>query len=278
MPITSDLGGKNYVLGRGRLYFDRFTPAQVAAGIVAATRGEGERYIGNTPELTMASSSEVLDHFDSDQGIRTKDDSVDLQLDRTGSFRTDNISGANLGLYFLSDGVASVLQVAATATTFLIPGARPGFFYQIGASSNLPAGVRNISNVSVDKGAGFTTDVPAATNWEIDEATGRIYIIPGSTGIPDASGAGTDIQVTYDLAATTREQIVSKSTSIYGALRFVADNPKGINRDYYFPYVKLSPDGDFAPKGDDWQSMTFAFEALKKASNIQAVYIDGRGA
>lgn len=278
MPITSDLGGKNYTLGRGRLFFDRFTPAQVAAGIVAATRGEGERYIGNTPELTMSSAGEVLDHFDSDAGIRTKDDSVDLQLDRTGSFRTDNMSAQNLALYFLSDGATSVLQVAGTAVTFLIPGARPGFFYQIGATSTVPAGVRNVSNVSVDKGAGFTTNVPAATNWEVDEATGRIYILPGSAGIPDASGAGTDIQVTYDLAATTREQIISKSTSIYGALRYVADNPKGVNRDYYFPYVKLTPDGDFAPKGDDWVSMTFAFEALKKASNIQALYIDGRGA
>ncbi len=278
MPITSDLGGKNYTLGRGRLYFDRFTPSQVAAGISAATRGEGERYFGNTPEFSMAASEETLDHFDSDQGVRVKDDSVSLQLDRTGSFTTDNISKDNLALYFLSDGAVNVTQVAAVAVTFEIVGARPGFFYQVGAGVNLPSGVRNISNVSVDKGVGYATDVLAATNWEIDEATGRIYILPGSAAIPDNAGAGTNIQVTYDLGATTREQIVSKSNSIYGSLRFVADNPKGKNRDYYFPYVKLSPDGDYNLKGDDWQSMTFAFEALRKATNIETLYIDGRGA
>lgn len=277
MAITSDLGGKNYVLGRGRLYFDRFTPTQVATGISASTRGEGETYFGNTPDLSMTASEDTLDHFDSDQGVRTKDDSVSLQLDRTGSFTTDNISKENLALYFLSDGATSVVQVSALAATFEIKAARPGKFYQIGAGPSLPAGVRNVSNVSVDKGVGYATDVPAATNWEIDEATGRIYILPTSAGIPDNAGAGTDIQVTYDLGATTREQIISKSTSIYGALRFVADNPKGKNRDYYWPYVKLAPDGDYNLKGDDWQSMSFSFEALKKATNIEAVYIDGRG-
>ena len=278
MAITSDLGGKNYTLGRGRLYFDRFTPAQVAAGIVAATRGEGETYFGNTPDLSMTASEDTLDHFDSDQGVRTKDDSVSLQLDRTGSFTTDNISKENLALYFLSDGAASVLQTSALAATFEILAARQGKFYQIGAGPSLPAGVRNISTVIVKKGAGYPTTGTQPGNYEVDEATGRIYIIPGSTDLPDVGGAGTAIQVTYDLAATTREQIVSKSTSIYGALRFVADNPKGKNRDYYFPYVKLAPDGDYNLKGDDWQSMSFSFEALKKSTNIEAVYIDGRGA
>ena len=70
--------------------------------------------------------------------------------------------------------------------------------------------------------------------------------------------------------------MVSSSNSVYGALRFVADNPKGDNRDYYFPYVKLAPDGDYALKGDEWQQISFSFEVLKKASNIEAVYVDGR--
>ena len=186
MAITSDLGGKNYVLGRGRLYFDRFTPTQVAAGISASTRGEGETYFGNTPDLSMTASEDTLDHFDSDQGVRTKDDSVSLQLDRTGSFTTDNISKENLALYFLSDGATSVVQVSALAATFEIKAARPGKFYQIGAGPSLPAGVRNVSNVSVDKGVGYATDVPAAANWEIDEATGRIYILPSLTARHDS--------------------------------------------------------------------------------------------
>lgn len=270
MPITSDIGGKNYTLGRGRLFFDRYSPAQVAAGIGASTVGEGERYIGNTPSMAFASSEDTLDHFSSEGGIRVKDDSVSLQFDRTGNFNTDNIDKDNLVLLFLSDSAGSVTQAAITAATWTV-NASPGRFYQIGATPSLPTGVRNVSTVSVRKGAGFSTVVNAAGNYEIDEVLGRIYVLPGSTDIP----ADTPIQVTYDGAAGTREQIVSKSQAIYGALRFVSDNPKGKNRDYYMPYVKLSPDGDYNLKGDDWQNMGFTFEVLNKG-NLAGVYIDGR--
>jgi hypothetical protein len=270
MPITSDIGGKNYTLGRGRLFFDRFTSAQVAAGIAAATQGQGERYIGNTPSMNFASSEDSLDHFGSDAGVKIKDDSVSLQFDRTGGFTTDNIDANNLALMFLSDAAGTVTQAAITAASWTTT-ASPGSFYQVGSSVSVPTGVRNISNVIVNKGAGFSTLVAAAGNYEIDEVLGRIYVLPTSTDIP----AGTLIQVTFDGAAGTREQVISKSQAVYGALRFIADNPKGKNRDYYMPYVKLSADGDFNLKGDDWQVMSFTFEVLQKG-NLAGVYVDGR--
>lgn len=267
MPITADLGGKNYVLGRGRAFFDRFAANAV---ITALLKGEGERYFGNTPEFSTSGESEDLEHFDSDQGVNVKDDAVQLSMSRSGSFTCDNISKENIALYFL--GTASTInQTSQVGQTYLVT-VGPGMFYQVGMSVALPSGVRNITNVVVKKGAGWVTTVAAANNYEVDEALGRIYVLPGSTDLP----AGTDIQVTYDTQASTRDQIVSSSNSIYGALRFVSNNPKGVNRDYYFPYVKIAPDGDYNLKGDDWQSMGFTFEILKKASNIEAVYIDGR--
>ena len=56
----------------------------------------------------------------------------------------------------------------------------------------------------------------------------------------------------------------------------MSDNPKGANRDYYFPYVKLTPDGDYALKGEEWMQIGFSFEILKKADNIEGAYVDGR--
>lgn len=270
MPITSDLGGKEYVLGRGRVYFDRFTPAQIAAGLAALTQGEGERYFGNTPAFSLSSTSDDLDHYSSEGGVRVKDASVQLQLDRSGSFDADNISDENVALFTL--GVSAALaQTAATDETDEITVKR-GMFYQLGVTETNPTGVRLVSNVTVGKGVGFGTNVVAAGNWEIDEARGRIYILPGAPDIPD----DTLIEVEYDRAAGTRNRVVSSNTSIYGAIRFVADNPTGKNRDYYFPLVKLSPDGDFQLKGDDWQQMTFAMEVLIKPGLAAAMYVDGQ--
>lgn len=267
MPITADLGGKQYTLGRGKVYIDRY-PQNVV--MTALTQGEGERYIGNTPEFMTNSSSEDLDHYDSDAGVRTKDDSVQLSFDRAGSFTCDNIDSNNIALYFLGDK-STVTQTAATAVTATMTVKR-GRFYQLGVSASLPAGVRNVSNVVVKKGVAFADTVTMAGNYEVDETLGRLYIEADATGITD----DLEIQVTFDVTASTRGQVVSKNRSIYAAIRFVADNPKGVNRDYYFPYVKLSPDGDYNLKGEEWQTMGFTMEILKKASNIESVYIDER--
>ena len=80
---------KNYTLGRGRLYFDKF--------VIGTKTKTGQRYIGNTTEINLTSDSEALEHFDSDAGIRQKDMSVLLSLSRTGSFITDNISPGQPG-------------------------------------------------------------------------------------------------------------------------------------------------------------------------------------
>ncbi|MNK62100.1 hypothetical protein D3C87_812690 [compost metagenome] len=273
MPITADLGGKDYTLGRGKIFFDRY-PDGVA--ITATTQGSGERYFGNTPEFSTTSTSEDLDHFDSDSGIRTKDDSVQLSFDRTGTVVCDNISADNIALQFLGDDPSTVVTASATAVVDSDKvGVKRGTFIQLGATTALPSGVRNVSNVLVSKVvAGVPTVITPAGNIEVDEALGRVYIedVATATAIAD----GDTLRFTYDVAATTREQVISKNKSIYGALRYVADNPKGTNRDFYFPYVKLTPDGDYAFKGDDWQQMTFAVEILKKSSNIESVYVDGR--
>lgn len=267
MPVTADLGGKNYTLGRGRVFFDRF-PAN--AVINALTRGDGERYLGNTTELNTTSTSETLDHFDSDTGVKVKDATVQLSVNRTGAFKCDNIDSANMALYFLGD-VATVTQVAATAQAEQMTVKR-GRFYQLGVDAAQPAGVRGITNVVIKKGALFATTVTALGNYQVDEAGGRIFIENDAAGIPDA----TLLEITYDISASTREQVISKSASIYGAIRFVADNATGLNRDYFFPYVKLTPDGDYSLKGEQWQEMSFKMEVLKKTTNIDALYIDGR--
>jgi hypothetical protein len=270
MPITSDLGGKNYTLGRGRLFFNRFTPAQVAAGLTNTSSGEGELFFGNVPEFTLATEEEVLDHFASTGGIRVKDDSVTLQLDRTGSFTTDNISMDNVALLFTAAGTGTVTQSSATAVENVMTVKR-GRFYQLGVSPSNPTGVRGVSSVVVSKGAGFTTVVAASGNYEVDEALGRVYILPGSADIPD----DTEIEIVFNQAANTRQQVISASQSIYGELHWVSDNPKGAQRDVLMPLVKLSPNGDYPLVGDEWQSMGFSYEILQRGS-LAGAYIDGR--
>jgi hypothetical protein len=255
--------GKNYAVGRGEVYFDRF-----ADGTQNVT---GELYLGNTPEFNTTSETEELEHFDSDHGLNEKDDSVTLSNARSGNFTTDNISVDNIALFF-SGAAGQTTYTSATAQTAVII-AKQGRYFQLGVTTQNPAGVRHITNVSVALTSAPSTPITATGNWEADLDLGRIYIEPGSSAIAENAS----ITVTYDRSASSLTTIISGNDQIEGALRFVSYNPKGVLMDYFWPRVRLSPNGDFALKsGDDWQTIPFNVEFLKKGS-LETVYITTRG-
>jgi hypothetical protein len=254
----------NYVLGRGKVYFDRFAPG---------TRDKtGERYFGNTPEITYNTESEVLDHFNSDSGIRQKDDQAILEITRTLSFIGDDISAENLALFFLAD-VTEHSQSVVTGLETTYETVKSGHYYQVGASTANPTGARDITAVVVKSFDEITTYV-VTTDYTVDAALGRIYVVPGGAiALAEEDG----IHITCNTPARTREQIVTAdNTQIEGALRYVSDNPKGTQRDLYLPYVQLRPNGDFALKGEEWLQLPFIGEVLKLDDDTAAAYIDGR--
>lgn len=253
--------GKNYALGRGKLFFAMF-----AAGTMLASGGQ--RYFGNTPEFSTTSESEELEHFDSDNGVNVKDDSVTLSNTRTGAFVTDNISLDNVAMFYLGSK-SNFTQTAATAQTNTIV-VKKGRYYQLGKTEANPVGTRKITNVTVTSGG---TPVTLANNIEVDLDLGRVYIEADAPDVDDDDS----LVFTFDQLAYTQERVISSSDEIIGELYFECTNPKGEKFDYYWPYVKISPNGDFNLKsGDDWQSIPFNIEFLKK-DGMETVYITSRG-
>jgi hypothetical protein len=250
----------NYTLGRGEIYFGRF--------LASTQTPEGERYLGNTPEYSLTIESEDLDHFDSDRGIREKDDSIVLEVTRSGSLITDNIVPANVALFFFGDA-STVTTTAAASLEETFAAVIQGLFYQLGQTTANPVGVRGVETVVVAPAGGGTAFI-LDTDYEIDVDLGRIQILNGG-----AIASGTGILVTYGLLASTNDRVISGSQAVEGSLRFIAFNPKGSNFDYFMPWVKLSPNGDYALKGEEWQQIPFTLEVLKK-TGLEAIYMDGR--
>jgi hypothetical protein len=251
---------QNYVLGRGKIYFSRF--------LTGTQTPEGARYIGNTPEFSLTIESEVLDHFSSDAGIREKDDSVPLEVTRSGSLITDNIDPENVALFFYGEK-SLVTKTLATSQTYTVTDAIEGRYYQVGRTAAAPAGVRGLTSVVVKVGV---TTKTLTTDYTINVDTGQLYIVEGG-GI----NTGDDVIVEYSQAAVTYDRVISGSEPIEGALTFVAENPKGNNADFYMPWVKITPNGDYALKGDEWQQIPFTLEILKPTTS-EAIYQDGRPA
>lgn len=161
MPST-----KNYVLGRGKLYFARF--------IEGTQTPDAFLYFGNTPEFSISMEIEDLPHYSMDEGIREEDDNVVLEVTRNSSLVTDNIQPENVALFFMGD--ASVLtQAAVAAVSFEIAEARAGYSYQIGQSDLEPMGVMGLNS------AGFLVHTGAAV-----AATGTLTV-----GVGNATAADT---------------------------------------------------------------------------------------
>lgn len=251
----------NYVVGRGKLYFNQFLPG-------TKTLSGGARYLGNSPELSLSQDEETLDHYSSDEGTRVKDASVSLQNNMSGSFSLDDISPENLALWFrgaVDTGVIAGGAVVDEAHSDV----QLGTTRQLGLTASNHIGARNVSAVVVNNATQANALVAMAGNYEIDAAAGRIHILSDAVDI----GAGDDLVIDYTAAAGNEEIVIAQNELIEGRLEFIAANAAGENRDYIWPYVQIRPDGDFSLKGDEWQTMTFGLDVLKLNDATERQYI-----
>ena len=252
------LSVRNQTLGKGELHFSLFTNT-------TSFLPAGFRYLGMTEEFNVKTEAQMLDLYDTDHGIKELSTSVPVQTNRTGSFTANDIQPENLALFFF--GTSSLLtQTAASALTETFT-VKKGQSYILGLSNTNPTGLRN---VTVNSAKVATVTKAVGTDYTLDAARG-ILSIASDGSIDD----GASVVVNYDAAAVTRDFIVSGNTPIQGALQFRAFNPVGKQFDYYMPCVRLTPNGDFSLKGDQWQKMPFNVSVMKLA-NREAIYIDGQ--
>jgi hypothetical protein len=251
---------QNYTLGRGKVHFARFkTGTQTPDGFF---------YIGNTPEFSLNIESQTLDHYSSDEGIREKDDSVPLEVNRTGSLTTDNIDPKNVALFFF--GTDSTVTVSsATGIVDALTTVKQGHSYKLGSTSTNPAGYFGVAAVTAATNPGAVSLV-IDVDYTFEALTGTITFVEGSA----VATEGIDIDVTYNVAASTRSRVISGSEPVEGAMMYVTKNPKGDDSTFYMPYVKITPNGDYALKGDEWQQIPLQLEVLKPVGQ-EAIYRDG---
>lgn len=253
---------KQYVLGRGKVHFARFLPDTQTP--------DGFRYIGNTPEFSLNIESEELDHYDSDEGIREKDDSVPLEVNRTGSLVTDNIDPENVALFFFGRTVP-VSQTIVAPQTVTLTDIKVGHSYKLGATASNPTGFFgiNATGFAAVRNPGAVPLV-LGIDYQIDLNNGIMTFLESST----VAIALADIDVTFAVRASNRTRVLSGSVAVEGAMMYVTKNPKGADSMFYLPYVKVTPNGDYALKGDDWQMIPMSLEVLKP-TGLEAIYRDG---
>jgi hypothetical protein len=256
----------NYTLGRGVLFFAPFLPGTQTPS--------GERDFGDVNSIDITFKTTDLDHYSSRAGVKELDQSITLQVDRTGSFTTENINSDNLALFFLGSA-SKITQSADTVTAEVTADVEPGLYYQLGATAENPVGNRGLDPATPIVVTGSISSPPTYVveeDYTIDYDLGRLYIVPGG-----AITGGLSIKSTYDLLAGSRDAVISSNVPIEGQLRFIAFNPTGTDDDALMPWVRITPNSNLSLIGDKFTALQFDLKVLKKTSqNQEALYIDGR--
>lgn len=256
---TPQTVSKNIVLGAGYLYFDE----EDANGNLT-----GEQYMAETPGFSLSVSTEKTEVDSSDSPVAETLVSLVKKVTRAGSLSTRNMDDDTYARFVQADK-ETVTQTATPVVAEPLT-VKQGRYYQLGAGTGNPTGVRAVSSVSV-AGSGGTPSYALTTDYIVNADEGRIYIVPGGNIADD-----TAIEVDYTPAANSRTRVVSNGDGAKrGALLFVGDNTQGENRRVYIPLLELAANGDLAFKSRD-NAMEAAFDLnILTRTGYEQVYIDG---
>ena len=206
----------------------------------------------------------------------------------------DNPSGVrDVSAVSIAAGGAAVSWQAATAKALgalVKPTATPTYFWQCTTAGTThaatePTWVATVGATITDGTVVWTCVGILApvldTDYAVDATLGRIYVTAGARVHEDL---GAIWLVDYTQAAREREQLKTSGTvDSTAALRLIANNVRGDNRDWYMPKVTLTPGGEFPLKTEDPTYVALPFElgigkpdAGAAGQDIAAIYIDGR--
>lgn len=251
---------KNIVLGAGYIYFD---PEDSAGALT------GQKYVAETDGFSLNLSTEKTEIDSSDTPVAETLVSLVKKVTRAGTLVTKNMSD-DVFEWFIQGGQSTVTQTTTPVAAEAVAAVQQGRYYQLGASTSNPTGVKNISVTSVEDSGGGTP-YTVTTDYVVNAEEGRIYIVIGG-GIAD----DTDIEVDYTPVANTRVRVASSGDGAQrGALYFRGDNTNGENREVYIPQCELGANGDLAFKDrDNAMTATFDLNILTRTGYAQ-VYVDG---
>ncbi len=255
MSLPTD---RNIVLGSGRIFFDD---------------GTGELYIAETPGFELSVTPESLVINSDDGPVAEPLLNISTGVTRNFTLNTKNIIDAALAM-FLGATVSEKATTVASVTAKAINGGVAvvgGRWYQLGVDSTHPAGIRAIGSVVIETGA---TTHTLTTDYILDADLGRIYIVP--SGGCDGEILTSD----YATTAVSWSQITSDDLGPKrGALRYIADNTAGANRDLFVPVCVMEPNGSVQFKSrSEAQTLGFNVKVEKPTDGRASVYINNRAA
>jgi hypothetical protein len=238
------VNGNNILLGRGKVYFDRFD---------AAGNKAGELFLGNCPTFEITPSPEEIKKYSSADKAADLIASDVLRTSLALRIVGDEFSKDNLAMALFGD-TSTLAQTGASVTNEAISGVLQGRYYALSK--------RQVSAVTVS-GMGGTPTYVLNTDYKVDAVTGRIYIVEGG-GIADDA----DIEVDFTYATVSLPTVRGMNqTSVKGFLRFIGDPARGPKYECQIWRASIRADGAIGFISDEYSSFTLSGDIESDAVN-----------
>lgn len=238
----------NLYLGKGALYFDRFDSTGAKTG---------ELHLGNVDNFTISTEDEKAEMYESmtksaglyKQALKKRTISLKGKL---YEFTQDNLALFTMG----TTGTFSQTSGTVSSAETLTSSSKQGRYYATAK--------RGISTTVLVSGTSTPyTSRTLGTDYSVDAATGRIYVIPGG-GIVDGHTAQLSSYAYSTLALKTIAG--GTESQVIGFLRFIGDPSAGPAQEYQFWKCDVTPDGELGLIGDDYGSFGIGFKLLSDSA------------
>ncbi len=227
------VNGNNILLGRGKVYFDRFNSSGAKTG---------ELFLGNCPTFEITPSPEEVKKYSCGERAAALVASDVIRTSLALRIVGDEFSKENLAMALFGDN-STLAQTTASVTNEAISGVLKGRYYALTH--------RQVSAVTVTGPSGSPTYV-ADTDYKVDAVSGRIYIVEAGS---IADNASIEVDYTY---ATISLPIVRgmNQASVKGAVRFIGDPARGPQYECEIWRVSIRADGAIGFISDEYASFT----------------------
>ena len=237
--------GTNLLLGKGKLYLDRLTALGVSTG---------ERFVGACNSLGISVEVESKQAYSSAEASAPLLQEAIIRQTHIVAIAMSEYTADNLALFLL--GTKSTLdETGSSSSDESHASVHQGTYVKL-----LHRNVKTTSPAAVVK-VGITTKT-AGTDYVMDCASGRVYIVPGGGIAENAT-----ILVTYTWLTESLTKITAGAVGkIEAMIRFVGDPTAGPALELEVWRVSLTPDGELGLISDDYGEFKFKAKILSDAT------------
>ena len=230
----------NLSLGRGELLFNKLEDEV----------HQGEKSLGNAPEISVTPEMEELEHVSSLEGLNKVDVKIVTSLKIIVAATLEEFNQDNIEMIFLGEKT-TVSQTSGSVADEEHTVKEFDAYYKLDK--------RYVSSVVVTDETGVTT-YTEDDDYTVDARIGRVFIKEGGSG---GIAADDVLKISYDYGDLELPAVkLAEETKVEGSLRFLGDPAYGPELELYIPKVSIMADGEMPLISTEWASVGIRAEAL----------------